>query len=151
MRLFWSHLIDMLLQVFQLMILVGPLGQGSFALQILGSNVQRGSFATYNTSSFIGPSGASTIATCSQLLGLMTWGYGTFFWLFATIGILHYMISDPRELLKWDQTLSAWSMVFPFVSRPLSRQDQTRTHSGLRAYPRLTVYGRAELVSTRPR
>lgn len=117
------------------MILVGPLGQGSFALQILGSDVQRGSFATYNTSSFIGPSGASTVATCSQLLGLMAWGYGTFFWLFATIGILHYMISDPRELLRWDQTLSAWSMVFPLVRGSLPHAFQMRNFSTCKSLP----------------
>lgn len=120
------------------MILVGPLGQGSFALQTLGSNVQRGSFATYDTSSFIGPSGASTIATCSQLLGLMTWGYGTFFWLFATIGILHYMISDPRELLKWDQTLSAWSMVFPLVSPNVNKSLEIGGPAGGPAHPQST-------------
>lgn len=102
------------------MILVGPFGQGSFALQILGSVVQRGAFATYDTSSFIGPSGASTIATASQLLGLLSWGYGTFFWLFASIAVLHYMVSDPKELLKWDQTLTAWSMVFPLVSQKVA-------------------------------
>jgi len=61
-------------KVYQLMILCGPLGQGSFALQILGQVVQRGAFASYNNSSFVGPSGASTIATCSELMGLITWG-----------------------------------------------------------------------------
>lgn len=103
-------------QVYQLMMLCGPLGQGSFALQILGSCVQRGAFAEYNTSSFISATGASTIATSSQLLGLLTWGYGIFWWAYACIAILHYIVTDPKALLKWDQTLSVWSLIFPWVS-----------------------------------
>lgn len=103
-------------QVYQIMILCGPLGQGSFAMQILGTCVQRGAFAQYNTSSFLSATGASTIATCSQFFGLLTWGYGIFWWAFACIAILHYIISKPKALLRWDQTLSVWSIIFPWVS-----------------------------------
>lgn len=101
-------------RVYQLMILCGPLGQGSFAMQILGQCVQRGAFAAYNTSSFLSAQGASTIATSSEFLGLITWGYGTFWWAFACVAIAHYMISEPKALLRWDLSLSAWSMVFPW-------------------------------------
>ncbi|KAK5130042.1 hypothetical protein LTR08_002516 [Meristemomyces frigidus] len=100
--------------VYQLMLLCGPLGQGSFALQILGTCVQRGAFATYNTSSFISATGASTIATSSQFLGLLTWGYGTFWWAFACIAVVHYVVTEPKTLLRWDKVLSSWSLVFPW-------------------------------------
>jgi len=95
--------------------LCGPLGQGSFALQILGTCVQRDAFAQYDTSSFISVAGASTIATSSQLLGLLTWGYGIFWWAYACIAILHYVVTDPKAMLKWDRTLSIWSLIFPWV------------------------------------
>lgn len=101
-------------KVYQLMILCGPLGQGSFALQILGNVVQRGAFASYGTSSFLSSSGQSTVATASEFLGLISWGYGTFWWAFACIAIIHYTITAPKDLWKWDQSLSAWSMVFPW-------------------------------------
>lgn len=108
-------------RVYQLMILCGPLGQASFAMQILGNVVKLGAFATYNTSSFLDKSSGMTVAVSSEFLGIITWGYGTFWWGFACIGIFHYLITDTRELLKWDKQLTAWSMVFPWVCvHPLS-------------------------------
>jgi len=101
-------------KVYQLMILCGPLGQGSFALQILGTCVQRGAFAKYDNSSFVSVTGAKTVPTISEWLGLITWGYGTFWWAVACVAILHYLLTNPRELLRWDKSLSAWSMVFPW-------------------------------------
>lgn len=101
-------------RVYQLMILCGPLGQASFCLCILGDTVQRGAFAAYDTSTFLSASGANAVATASQFLGLITWGYGTFWWAFACIAIVHYMITEPKALLRWDKTLSSWSMVFPW-------------------------------------
>ena len=95
--------------------------------------MQRGAFAAYNTSPFLGASGGATIATASQFLGLLTWvsrrrilsrivlgansspqGYGIFWWVFACIAILHYLIAAPKELLQMSKTLAAWSMVFPW-------------------------------------
>jgi tellurite resistance protein TehA-like permease len=113
---FFDRAFPMKQQVYQLMMLCGPLGQGSFALQILGTCVQRGTFAQYNTSSFISAMGASTIATSSQFLGLLTWGFGIFWWAYACIAILHYIVAEPKALLQWDQTLSIWSLIFPWVS-----------------------------------
>ena len=101
-------------KVYQLMMLAGPLGQGSFALQILGTVVQRGAFAQYNSSTFLDASTGMSVSASSQLLGIISWGYATFWWGFATIGILHYIITAPKKLLKWDQSLSAWSIIFPW-------------------------------------
>lgn len=63
-------------KVYQLMILCGPLGQASFALQILGVCVRRGAFREYDSGMFLDGSSGSTVATASQFLGLITWGYG---------------------------------------------------------------------------
>lgn len=101
-------------KVYQLMIVCGPPGQASFALQMLGTCVKSGAFATYDTSSFIGPSSASPIGTTSQVLGLVYWGYATFWWAFASIAVLHDTISSPKTVLRWDQSLTAWSLVFPW-------------------------------------
>lgn len=102
-------------KVYSLMILCGPLGQGSFALQILGQCVRRGAFAAYDTSPFLSGSGGETIANSSQFIGLITWGYGLFWWGFACIAITHYSIATPKDVFHWDKHLDAWSMVFPWV------------------------------------
>ncbi|KAK5105752.1 hypothetical protein LTR62_002188 [Meristemomyces frigidus] len=101
-------------KVYQLMIVCGPPGQASFALQALGTCVKRGAFASYDTSSFIGPTSASAIGTTSQVLGLLYWGYATFWWAFASIAVLQYTTSSPKALLRLDQSLTAWSLVFPW-------------------------------------
>lgn len=100
--------------IYQFMILCGPLGQGSFALQILGNCVQRGAFAKYDNSSLVNAAAAKTISTASEWLGLITWGYGTFWWGFACITIIHYLLNTQRAVLRWDKSLSTWSMVFPW-------------------------------------
>ena len=104
-------------KTYQLMILCGPLGQGSFALQILGEVVQRGSFAGYNRGMFLTEKAALPIAYASQFLGLMTWGYGTFWWAFAVISLAQEAVAQSRKG-SFSFSLSAWSLVFPWV-RPL--------------------------------
>lgn len=44
----------------------------------------------------------------------MSQGYGIFWWAFACIAVVHYLIAAPRELLQMSKTLAAWSMVFPW-------------------------------------
>lgn len=97
------------------MIMCGPLGQGSFALQILGQCVQRGAFAEYNESTFLSATGASVVSTSSQFLGLLVWGYGVFWWAYACIAISQHLAQGPRKALaRWDTSLSSWSLVFPW-------------------------------------
>lgn len=101
---------------YQDMILCGPFGQGSFALQILGDVVSRGAFAGYNQGTFLTAEAAKPIALASQLAGLLTWGYGTFWWVFAIISIVHTFFSQPGGIRKTQFTMSAWALVFPMVS-----------------------------------
>jgi tellurite resistance protein TehA-like permease len=103
-------------QIYQDMILCGPFGQGSFALQILGQVVSRGSFAGYDRGTFLTAEAAKPIGFASQFAGLLAWGYGTFWWVFAIISILHTFISQPGGIRKSHFTLSAWALVFPMVS-----------------------------------
>lgn len=115
-------------KMYTIMIACGPYGQSCFAMQILGDVVKRGAFAghTHSSPHFIDPTSATVINTCSVLLALLIWGYGTFWWSFACIAILHDLAIEPKALLKWDQNLNAWSLVFPWVSGPLrttSRSD----------------------------
>ncbi|KAJ5633624.1 C4-dicarboxylate transporter/malic acid transport protein [Penicillium herquei] len=97
-------------KVYQDMIICGPLGQGSFALQVLGEAVQ-GSFGAYHRGTFITAKAADAIGFVSQLMGLLTWGYGVFWWCFAILSICH-------TLIAWGQkpkfSLAAWSLVFPW-------------------------------------
>ncbi|OKO96925.1 Sulfite efflux pump SSU1 [Penicillium subrubescens] len=110
-------------QIYQDMILCGPFGQGSFALQILGQVVSRGSFAGYNRGTFLTAEAAKPIGFASQFIGLLAWGYGTFWWVFAIISILHTFISQPGGIRKSHFTLSAWALVFPMVTVKLPPQE----------------------------
>ena len=103
-------------QIYQDMILCGPFGQGSFALQILGQAVAQGSFAGYDRGTFLTAQAAQPVAFASQFAGLLSWGYGTFWWSFAIISIVHTLMSQPNGIRGLHFTLSAWSVVFPWVS-----------------------------------
>lgn len=103
-------------KIFSVMIACGPYGQGSFAMQILGNVVQRGAFSDgVEMSKFISPGDERIVSVCTTLLALLLWGYGTFWWVFACIAIVHEFTSQTRALLRWDQSLAAWSLVFPWV------------------------------------
>lgn len=107
-------------KVFQDMITCGPFGQGGFALMVLGEVVRGGSFAGYNRGQFLTAKAADPIGYMSEFLGLLTWGYGIFWWSFAIISIIHTLCAQPGGWKKTRFSLSAWSLVFPWVSVPRS-------------------------------
>lgn len=82
--------------VYEDMILCGPFGQGNFALQALSQVVSRGSFAAYDRDTFLTAEAAKPAAFASQFAGLLSWGYGTFWWVFATTSIPHTFFSQIR-------------------------------------------------------
>lgn len=115
-------------QIYQDMILCGPFGQGSFALQILGQVVSRGAFAEYDRGTFLTAEAAKSVAFVSQFAGLLAWGYGTFWWVFAIVSIVHTFVSQPGGIRQSHYTLSAWALVFPWVchcSGSHSSSDET--------------------------
>jgi tellurite resistance protein TehA-like permease len=104
------------LKLFQEMILCGPWGQSSFALQSLGTVVSKGAFAEYGRGTFLSQQATQPIAFISYLSGLMAWGQGTFWWAFTIISILQPAISRPKVVREMGFGLTAWSLVFPWVS-----------------------------------
>lgn len=101
--------------IYSIMIACGPYGQSSFAMQILGDVVKRGAFAGAGTTGFISPGDERIVSVCSTLIAILLWGYGTFWWAFACIAIVHDLAYNAKALPKWNQSLGAWSLIFPWV------------------------------------
>lgn len=108
-------------KIYSIMIACGPYGQGSFAFQILGNVVQRGAFAGTTTTKFIDPTAERIVEISSTLIGTLLWGYGTFWWAFACVAVIHALFFETKELIRWDQSLGAWSLIFPWVCSPVQR------------------------------
>ena len=107
-------------QIHSDMILCGPFGQGSFALQALGQAVLKGSFAQYDQGTFLTVQAATPVGYVSQFIALLAWGYGTFWWCFAIISIMHTFVTQPGGLRRSKFMMNAWALVFPWVSLTLS-------------------------------
>lgn len=105
--------------VWQDMIVCGPFGQGSFALQGLGEAVLKGSFAAYNRGDFLTSTAATPIGYVSQFMGLLTWGYGVFWWCFAIISICHTLGGQPGGWRNTQFSMTAWALIFPWVCQAL--------------------------------
>ncbi|KAI4247169.1 MAG: hypothetical protein L6R40_001512 [Gallowayella cf. fulva] len=103
-------------------LLVGPLGQASVAMQVLG---QAGSapghqtFASYNKGTFITANAAQVLGTVGTLMGLLTWSYGAWWLLFSIALTIHLGIFADGGIREY--SLSAWSTSFPWVGLFLSR------------------------------
>ncbi|KAK1979245.1 voltage-dependent anion channel [Colletotrichum cereale] len=117
--LFWARLLGNYQppkqKAFQEMILCGPWGQSSFALQMLGQAVVKGSFAQYASGIFLTADASGPVGYTSIFLGLTAWGLGTFWWLFAIMGIVHAFL-DGKGPKKIPYTLAGWALVFPWLS-----------------------------------
>lgn len=105
------------------MILCGPWGQASFALQGLGSAVLKGGL--------VGPQGPGgggmwmvpamkePVGFLSIFAGLMSWGVGTFWWTFALLSIAWAWARSRkddgvRKAVSFG--IPTWSIIFPWVS-----------------------------------
>ncbi|KAF9876883.1 malic acid transport [Colletotrichum karsti] len=115
--LFWARLLGNYQppkkKAFQDMILCGPWGQSSFALQMLGRSVVEGSFASYASGTFLTADAAAPVGYSSMLAGLAAWGLGTFWWFFAIMGIVHALF-EGRRPTRMPYTLAGWALVFPW-------------------------------------
>jgi tellurite resistance protein TehA-like permease len=101
--------------IYQLMILVGPWGQGSFALQILGQAVRKGSFAAYSRGTLLTAEAAPAFSIASQFAGLISWGYASFWCGFACLCIIRCIIDQPGGWRRTKFSVGVWSIVFPLV------------------------------------
>ncbi|KAL4937439.1 hypothetical protein BDV06DRAFT_232595 [Aspergillus oleicola] len=100
-------------KAYQDMVLCGPFGQASAALQVLGMAVQS-TFGEYNRGTLITASAASPIAAVSEFAGLLAWGFGTFWWLFAILSITYTLYVQSGGWRNVSFSLSAWSLIFPW-------------------------------------
>ncbi|KAL4981232.1 voltage-dependent anion channel [Aspergillus desertorum] len=100
-------------EAYQDMVLCGPFGLASFALQILGTAVQH-SFGAYNRGSLLTQTAAAPIAAASQFAGLIAWGFGTFWWILAILSIMYTLKVQSGGFRNVAFSLSAWSLIFPW-------------------------------------
>lgn len=105
--------------VYQDMILCGPFGQSSFALQDLGLVVIK-SFPKYGEGTLLTAAAAKPIGYASMFAGLLSWGYGTFWWVFAIASICHTLLGQQGGLKKVTFGLNQWALIFPWVSTKLA-------------------------------
>ncbi|KAL4865763.1 hypothetical protein BDV12DRAFT_187943 [Aspergillus spectabilis] len=87
-------------KAYQDMVLCGPFGQASFALQILGLAVQH-SFGEYGQGMLLTVEAASPIAAVSQFVGL-----------FAIMSIVYTLYMQPGGWRKISFSLTTWSLIF---------------------------------------
>jgi tellurite resistance protein TehA-like permease len=108
-------------QMYSHMVLCGPWGQSSFALQSLGRAVfqLKGEFGAGGVQQALlfSDRGADTVAFASMLAGLVGWGQGTFWWAFAIVSITKSVVARLRLRHSVAFHLPMWAMVFPWVSR----------------------------------
>ena len=93
-----------------LILLVGPVGQSSAALQGLGSAASR-FFGTYHKGTFLMSSAGSVCSAVGVLLGLMFTGMAVFFMAFGAYAILDATFKGQSKYsLMW------WSTIFPIAT-----------------------------------
>jgi tellurite resistance protein TehA-like permease len=101
--------------IFQDMIMCGPWGQGSFALQGLGQAILKGGLVGGSDGSIVSVAATGPIAYASMFAGLLAWGAGTFWWAFAVLSLVGTLMRrKTRRRIKFG--LVAWSVIFPWVS-----------------------------------
>ncbi|KAF3920070.1 hypothetical protein AA313_de0200360 [Arthrobotrys entomopaga] len=98
---------------YQTFILCGPLGQASFALQVLGT-ASRDSFGGYTKGVFLQADAGVIVGTCCTLCALVTWGYGLFFWVYAVCATMQGLWRQDGGLRSTRFVMSSWSVVFPW-------------------------------------
>ncbi|TEA14049.1 Sulfite efflux pump SSU1 [Colletotrichum sidae] len=115
--IFWARLLGNYhppkQKAYQDMILCGPWGQSSFALQLLGQAVVKGAFASYNSGTFLTADAANPVGYTSMFAGLAAWGLGTFWWFFAIMGIITVSF-EQRRPKPIPYSLAGWALVFPW-------------------------------------
>jgi tellurite resistance protein TehA-like permease len=100
---------------YQTLVLVGPWGQCSSALQGLGRAVMDGSFAQYNSGVLLTSQAAPIIGHISIFAGVLSWGHATFWWIFTIISVTKELFRERKTWRTMGFDLAAWSMVFPWV------------------------------------
>ena len=116
-------------------IIVGPLGQASYAFQILGTSAASpgsGSFGAYNKGHFITENDGKIVEAVSILVGLVLWGYGAFWLLFSLAESVHLGLFKGGGIRNSGYNIAMWTAVFPCVriSLPRSKSFSNQTYRG---------------------
>ncbi|KAL8872828.1 MAG: hypothetical protein Q9174_001606 [Haloplaca sp. 1 TL-2023] len=96
--------------------IVGPLGQASNAIQILGkaaSSPETMAFALYNKGTFITENAGRVLGVTCTLSGLMLWSYSAWWLLFSLVMTVHLGFFADGGIRHYQ--FSAWSVVYPWV------------------------------------
>jgi len=99
-------------------VIVGPLGQASYAMMILGTSAASpgiGSFGIYNKGRFITGNDGNIVEAASILFALVLWGYGAFWISFALVESVHLGLFKGGGIKNPGHNISMWSPVFPIV------------------------------------
>jgi tellurite resistance protein TehA-like permease len=73
------------------------------------------SFGEYNRGTLLTAQAASPIAAVSEFVGLLAWGFGTFWWLLAILSIVYTLYLQSDGLKGMSFSMSAWAIIFPWV------------------------------------
>lgn len=106
---------DALSLAYQTLVLAGPWGQGSSALQSLGGSVMNASFSQYDSGIMLTSQAAPVVGYSSIFVGLVFWGQATFWWAFTLLSVAQAVFINTNKRGKANFSLAAWSMVFPWV------------------------------------
>lgn len=113
-------------QIFSDFVSCGPWGQGSFALQVLGSSLLQlstkfPSFQHGQSSGILLTSDSlRSIGFLSIMFGLLLWGQGTFWWFLAVCRVSHSLFKHMKGRTRLRFSAPAWAIVFPWVGLILS-------------------------------
>jgi tellurite resistance protein TehA-like permease len=102
-------------------ILIGPWSQGSSALQSLGQSVLQGTFAQYDSGMLLTSQAAPAVGYFSMFAGLLCWGQAFFWWVFTLASLLYAGLGNKQGRVHFKFEMTAWCMVFPWVSRAKSQ------------------------------
>ncbi|TLD16745.1 uncharacterized protein PgNI_01173 [Pyricularia grisea] len=114
-------------KVYQDMILAGPWGQASFAMQVLGRALVNNApgIAAQIAGDLVTEDSIRILGYSSMFIGFFSWGHATFWWAFAILSVVQSQIeawgmrkrrwlSGDVEEDKETYTLTVWALVFPW-------------------------------------
>ncbi|KAG9255600.1 voltage-dependent anion channel [Emericellopsis atlantica] len=101
------------------MVLCGPWGQASYALQSIGQAMTKlkpvsGPYPSPESAVFVSQQAVAPIGYASMLGGIVAWGQATFWWTFAVFCIVRVMLKVIRKREPFPFAIPSWSIVFPW-------------------------------------
>ncbi|KAK5994788.1 Sulfite efflux pump SSU1-like protein [Cladobotryum mycophilum] len=106
-------------QVYTDMVLCGPWGQSSYALQSLGMAILKledrlSRYAGSDSAVLLSNQAAGPIGYVSMFVGLIAWGQGTFWWVFAVSRISSHVFHCLKTKSPLPFGVPTWAIIFPW-------------------------------------